>query len=253
MSTLMMSLPKPPALTPEHALFLDFDGTLVKLAEQPDAIRVSHSLPQILRGLLDSQEMAVAVVSGRSIEDLQRYLDVPGLSFAGVHGAEILRWGAQASSEAAQLPKDLEAYLRAQLQNLSGVLVEAKTYALAIHHRRAPQHAQRCLSVAEAVASGYGLECLPGNAVVELRRAGVDKGGALRKLMSAPPFVGRRPVMLGDDRTDEDAFQAARAMGGFGIRVGAERRFADYELSDVDAVHGWLQAQVQALTEAEVA
>jgi trehalose 6-phosphate phosphatase len=83
----------------------------------------------------------------------------------------------------------------------------------------------------------------PGKMVVEVKPAGAHKGAALRRLAAIPPFMGRRPVMLGDDATDEDAIEAAQALGGIGVKIGAGSTVARLRAPDPEAVRAWLERE----------
>jgi len=135
--------------------------------------------------------------------------------------------------------------LDALLREHPAVLIERKPFGLALHYRAAPLAERTCHAVAETIAAKAGWRVQPGKMVVELTPAGVDKGGALSAYMTRPGFAGTRPVMIGDDLTDEPAFAMAQALGGLGVLVGARPTSARYRLLDVAAVHAWLEAGVR--------
>lgn len=232
----------PPSLLEGAALFLDFDGTLVELAETPDAIRVPPALPGLLRRLCSRLEGRLAIISGRAIADLERHLDCSGVAISGSHGLELrLSDGVRIPLAA---PIDL-AGLREKIERFAaqaaGLLVEAKPSSIALHYRQAPGEAERAERFMSALAQKSGLALQPGKMVIEIRPSGADKGDAVRALMAEPEFGGARPVVVGDDMTDEDAFEAAAAMGGTGILVGPLRASAAaFRLPDVAAVERWL-------------
>jgi trehalose 6-phosphate phosphatase len=97
------------------------------------------------------------------------------------------------------------------------------------------------------IVTSTELEVLRGHAVIEARPRGVHKGAAVQAFVRHAPFAGRRPVYVGDDRTDEDGFRAALVLGGHGVKVGPEPTEARYRLASVDAVHEWLAASLAAL------
>lgn len=236
--------PHPPAAS-GLALFLDFDGTLVGFAERPDGIQVPSGLTPLLRQLAEALDGALALVSGRTLAEIDHFTGLPGLAAAGSHGAELRTADGGMLAEPAddpQLPALLAA-AQARAATLPGVLVEAKRDGLALHWRRAPEHADAAMQLAEALAAeaGTGYRLQPGNRVIELRRGGTDKGQALLRMMAAAPFAGREPWMVGDDLTDEDAFRAAIACGGQAVIVGPRRpTAAGHALADPAAVHAWL-------------
>ena len=238
----------PPPLAAGTALFLDFDGCLVEIAERPDAVEVDAGLLALLRTLIWRHERAVAVVSGRPVDELLRYLPLPGLSYAGVHGAEWhLPGDARPQSLAEPLPAACLQSLNQAVAPLSGVLLEPKRYAVALHYRNAPQHADACRRLAKKHAAEHGLDLLAGKAVVELRRPGLDKGRALTRLMQEPAFAGRLPIAVGDDRTDVDAFRAAQALGGYAVGVGRSFGVADYLLDSPAQLQHWLSCAAEPL------
>jgi trehalose 6-phosphate phosphatase len=236
--------PPPPDLLRDAALFLDFDGTLVELAETPDAIRVSPNLIPLLRRLQARLHSRLAVVSGRSIGTLQTYLPLDDLAMAGSHGLELrLGDGSRVPLHPPLGLDEVRSEVRAFAGGRDGLLVEDKPAGVALHYRRAPDEAEPAAAFMTALGERRDLVVQHGHMVVELRPAGADKGDALRALIGQPAFVGARPVFIGDDLTDENAFQAAAALGGAGILVGPERETAAlYRLASVAAVYEYLEA-----------
>jgi len=232
----------PPGLFDGAALFLDFDGTLVELAETPGSIRVAPELPGLLRRLCASLGGRIAIVSGRSIGDLEHHLDCSGIAVSGSHGLELrLADGTHLPLFTPRPLEDVRAALAALAEAIPGLILEEKPAGLALHYRQAPEAEERVLSVTRRLAVEHGLTLQQGKMVAELRPAGADKGDALRALMAEPPFAGARPVVVGDDLTDEHAFEAAAAMGGAGVLVGEARETAaSYRLPTVAAVAEWL-------------
>jgi trehalose 6-phosphate phosphatase len=238
----------PPLSLAGTALFLDFDGTLVELAEAPDLIRVPPALPGLLALLSDRLDGRVAILSGRSLADLDRHLGRCGLALAGSHGLELRLPDGRTLSGAAP---DALAAARDEIARFAaprpGLLVEEKPAGVALHYRRAPEREGEAAAFLAALAGRTGLVLQHGKMVVELRAPGADKGDALRRLMAEPPFAGARPLFVGDDLTDEDAFAAAAAMGGAGLLVGERRASAAcWRLPDVSAVARWLAAAAEA-------
>jgi trehalose 6-phosphate phosphatase len=233
-----LDAPPPLAALRAPALFLDFDGTLVALADRPGEILVSSQLPVLLEGLARSLGGRVAILTGRALGDLESHLQVPGVALCGSHGLER---GARLHPPPGLA--EARAALHAFAAGDAGLLVEDKPASVALHYRLAPGRGAEALAVANDVAVRTGLTVQPGNMVVELRPHGADKGDALTAMMAEPPFAGARPVFVGDDLTDEAGFRAAAAMGGFGVLVGAARKSAAaYRLGDVARVHAWLAA-----------
>jgi trehalose 6-phosphate phosphatase len=236
-------LPSPPSdLVTGAALFLDFDGTLVELAESPAAIMVGPGVPSLLSRLDAALSGRLAVVSGRALADLESHLDCTGLAVSGSHGLELrLRDGARiplaAPGRLAEAGEAIESFAAER----PGLLVEAKPFGTAVHYRAAPELGGEVESFLSGLAARLGLAVQHGKMVVELRPHGADKGDALRAFMAEPPFTGARPLFVGDDLTDEAAFAAAAALGGGGILVGPPRpTAARWRLAGVPETIAWL-------------
>jgi trehalose 6-phosphate phosphatase len=242
--------PKPPDLTRDAALFLDFDGTLTEIAPRPDAVRPRAPLPALLTELQHLLGGAVAVVSGRPLAEIDAYLGPSQFAGAGVHGAEIRHRPREQIRRNGSPPAG--ALVRAVRQRFEPeplLVVEDKGAAVALHYRQAPDRAEECIQFMRQVARDHGFDLLIGKAVVEARPAGINKGGALVALMAELPFRGRRPVFIGDDVTDEEGFAAIERQGGVAIKVGPGESRARYRLADVTAVHAWLERAIGHLRE----
>jgi trehalose 6-phosphate phosphatase len=238
-----MTLQQPPlSLLDGAALFLDFDGTLVELAETPDAIQVSPTLGSLLRQLGTRLDGRLALVSGRAIADLERHLECSGLAVSGSHGLELrLRDGNRIPLAARYDLSEARERVASLARQTPGLLVENKPFGVALHFRQAPQEEERVTKLLAQLAEETGLALQRGKMVVELRPAGADKGDAVRAFMADPAFAGARPLFVGDDLTDEDAFRVAEELGGGGILVGPDRETAArWRLDDVTAVSAWL-------------
>lgn len=238
-------LPAPPPLTPHDALFLDFDGTLVELAPTPQSVVVSPTLAGLFKILSQRLQGAVAIVSGRSTRDIRGFLPTVSATVVGVHGAEI--WRPDGSREIVAIAADvLQAArdrLSAAVDEKKGLLLEDKQLGYALHYRAVPDAETLCHAAVEAAAAASGgtLRARPGNMVIDLCPASVDKGTAIRSLLDVPPFAGRNPVFVGDDYTDEPGFAAVAAAGGRGVLVGRARATAaNARLSSVETVADWL-------------
>jgi trehalose 6-phosphate phosphatase len=244
---LVAPLAPPPDQIDQVALFLDFDGTLVDLAETPDSICVSPQLSLLLAQLVQKLSGRIAIVSGRSIRDLERHLSCAGIAVSGSHGLELrLRDGSFVPLAA---PRGLDHARDRSMRfagAIPGLLVEEKPFSIAVHYRQAPEREREVHEFMNRLASATGLTIQQGKMVVELRPPGADKGDALRALMTEPEFAGARPVFVGDDQTDEDAFRAAAELGGGGVLVGAPRETAArWRLGGVSDVSAWLQRLAQ--------
>jgi trehalose 6-phosphate phosphatase len=233
----------PPPLSSDAALFLDFDGTLVAIAETPEAIEVPPTLVPLLIELHELLAGAVAVVSGRQIDMLDRFLAPMRLPAAGEHGVQ--RRDAEGRMQE-QTPPDLGFVLdacNALAQDHAGLLVERKHAGVALHYRLAPQLEPLCREALEALlADQLHLELLHGKCVFEVKPAGMNKGIAIDAFLQEKPFAGRRAVFAGDDTTDETGFAVVqRYPGGVAIKVGSGPSQALHRLSGPLAVHEWLR------------
>lgn len=240
-----MPLPVPPPnLLNNAALFLDFDGTLVPIADRPDAIAVAPSLLPLLEQLGAKLEGRVVLVSGRATADVRQWLGPSDVRVVGSHGLE--RDGATPRRPAAL--DEFLPYLRDVQAQHAGVIIEEKPFGAAIHFREAPDAEATCRAAAVHVAASADMRVLPGKMVFEIKPADGNKGTAIVAMMNEPAFANRHPVFIGDDVTDEYGFAAARDLGGAGILVGPERETAaTYRLEDVDHVHRWLARACEEL------
>jgi trehalose 6-phosphate phosphatase len=243
-----MSAPPPPRLPLDRtALFLDFDGTLVEIAARAEAVVVPKNLPDLLQRLSAALDGALATVSGRPIDDIDRMLAPARFAAGGAHGAE-LRLSGRGSVQriGTPLPDGLHAHLAsfvaAWKKRWPGVYAEDKGVAFAIHFRQAPE-AERI--IADAVSSldmGDAWKVIRGHCVFEIKSTRLSKGSAVRGLMQTTPFPGRRPIFIGDDRTDLDGIAAAVALGGAGIAVGdLKSDQAEWHLPHPASVRDWLR------------
>jgi trehalose 6-phosphate phosphatase len=242
-----LPLPPPLATIGRAAVFLDFDGTLVDLADHPDAVIIVPSLVPLIETLSHRLDGRVAIVTGRAIAALEALLGSVTIAVAGSHGGEFRRAataGAVAEIEplAPALPAAVADAVECFARANGGLLVEPKPFSIAVHYRRHPEALEALLACAQDLASTHGMAVKHGKQVIELAMPGSDKGTAARRFMALPTFAGATPLFLGDDVTDEDAFQAVRALGGHGVLVGAMRpTAASFRLPDVAAVHRWLE------------
>lgn len=239
----MMELPAPPPLDPaRHALFLDFDGSIVDFAPTPDTVMVKPGTIALLEKASRRLGGALAIVTGRHIADVDRYLAPLVLPASGVHGREFRpRVGDMRDDPP---PPDIEHArnrLAAAMKQGDPIDLEDKGSALVLHFRKHPEERARADALSRAAVEGLdSLHVMAGHAIFEILQRGVTKGRALRRFMRRPPFAGRIPVFVGDDVTDEDGLRAAAAEGGFGVKIGPDETNALYRLPDTEAVHNWL-------------
>jgi trehalose 6-phosphate phosphatase len=227
-----------------NALFLDIDGTLLEFESHPDLVRATETLIDLLQSVSTALSGAVALISGRPLADIDRVFRRWKPYAAGGHGAEVRgQFGTRHHEPDLALVNRLRALAAARVAELPEVWLEDKGYGFALHYRALPAHENAVITLAAEIAtlSKGTLEVQPGNLVQELRPASFDKGLALDELMEQLPFAGRRPIVVGDDRTDEFAFAAAARHGGISILVGRrDDTVARYHLPDPEAVRAWL-------------
>jgi trehalose 6-phosphate phosphatase len=231
------------------ALFLDVDGTLLELVDHPDLTRASPGLISLLSAVTDVLGGALAVISGRSVADLDRVFDPWRPWAAGVHGAEVRGPSGIRFHRPDDRHMELLRRRAAELtQPLAGVWIEDKGVGVTLHHRAAPEATAAVAAIAARLADELdgAYEVQAGVMAQELRPAGWDKGRALSELLEQPPFRGRPPLVVGDDLTDEDAFGEATRVGGAAVLVGDRQpSLADYRLPDPAAVRTWLAELVE--------
>lgn len=226
-----------------NALFLDLDGTLARIEPTPDAVGPDRRRNTLIARLARRLDGRLAVLSGRTIVEIDRILDGAAHCVAGVHGLQRRTAdGARVDQPAHPMLDTADGMLTSFAASHRGLLLERKPGALALHYRGHPPAEEACLELAHRLSSAYGLTVQEGQMVVELRTPGPDKGDALMAFMAEPGFGRMVPVMIGDDLTDEHAFAAAAGLGGYGILVGDPRpTAARYRLQDPDAVLAWLE------------
>ena len=245
--------PEPPAAkAPDWAacaVFLDFDGTLAPFCDQPDAVALPARERRAVQTLLDRCDGAVAIVTGRALSDIARLTEGLPLVLAGSHGLE-LRW----PDGTTEVPDDVAAVLDAPHERLAdfaathGLLIERKPGAIALHYRTAPDKGDAVRAATEDAAEGNDdLRVIHGNMVSEVALSSIDKGSALARLMKLAPFAGRTPVMVGDDRTDEDGITEAQALGGTGIRIGDPDSPAHIHFADREGFCDWLSSSLEVV------
>lgn len=208
---------------PRTALLLDLDGTLLDIAPTPDSVQVPAGLIRDLAHIRDRLDGALAVISGRPVEQVDALLDATPTTVSGEHGGA-LRASLGGAIERPDLPSPPPAWITAAealVARHPGALLERKARGFVAHYRLAPDAGQALHDALAALIAPQQdrFLLLRAHMAWEIRPAGTDKGTALRAIMARPPFAGRKPVFIGDDVTDEDAISAAIAMGGAGLRV----------------------------------
>ncbi len=233
-----------PVLSKQHALFLDFDGTLAPLQDDPDTVFLPQGGEECLCTLTQQLRGALVLISGRGLRDLSLRTPID-VWRAGGHGHDLCQPGEMPSATDEAAPVALVNAVNSLIRDFEGVRLEQKGKVLAIHFRQNPKAGPELAPAAKQLAgaaNGYVFQ--HGNRVIELKPAGADKGTALTALMSRSPFLGRVPVMIGDDTTDEDAMLAAQKLGGIGIKVGDGETCAEYRFENTVMVWRWLREQL---------
>ena len=242
------TVPVPASLVPhlsQTAILLDIDGTLLDLAPTPREVWVPPDLSKTLGRLLLRTSGALALVSGRSLNDIDLIFAPEQFPAVGGHGAE-MRISTDSEAVATHAPpmdKELKRRLAAIAKLSPGILLEDKGYSLALHYRLAP-HAERAIyeevSVIRADLPNAPIEVLPGKCVCEIKHSGFNKASGVRELMTHEPFKGRRPLFVGDDVTDETVFALMPDMGGLAFSVGRRAKGVAGYFDDPGDVRAWL-------------
>lgn len=224
------------------AMFLDFDGTLVDFADHPDAVVLDARTRGCVERIYDRLDGALAIVTGRDIASVDRFFAPLRLPVAGVHGLTRrdslgrIHEPPEAERSLAGLAENLEAFAARH----TGLLVERKPGAAALHFRQRPDLARACRDEMARLTQGLDVTVMRGKAVIEARAGGADKGGAIAAFLKEPPFAGRCPVFAGDDVTDEHGFARVNALGGVTIKVGAGDSRAHYRVPGISEFRRWL-------------
>jgi len=242
-----------PGLLNGATVFLDIDGTLLELADDPAAVHADAGTRILLSDLAQRLEGRLSLVSGRSLEQIDQIIGpiAQALPVTGSHGLEY-RWnGVWARPERLPVLEDVAEAFATLAHIWPGCLVEEKSFGVAFHWRLAPDARDPAQALAVHLANEHALKIQHGKDLVELRMPGGDKGQAVRRLMARPGMVGTQPVFFGDDLTDEAGFAAARALGGHGVLVGERARdgsstAATLSLTSPAAVRALLRAFADA-------
>jgi trehalose 6-phosphate phosphatase len=208
-----------PALE-KAALFFDVDGTLLEIKPEPDAVVCDEDLRSLLERLFTRSLGALALVSGRSLDDIDRIFSPLKLTAVGLHGAEMR----DASGAERRADPRIMDHARAAVRDFvgahDGLMLEDKGATLAVHYRRRPDLGAMTLGFLLRFGPGDDLAVQEGKFVVELKPARYDKGSAIAALMGSPPFKERMPIFFGDDLTDEAGFVVVNRLGGLSVRIG---------------------------------
>lgn len=237
-----------PPVSGSTALFLDIDGTLLDLARTPDRVKVPHDLSRALERLTHRLSGALAFVSGRSLEGIDKLFAPFRPAAIGAHGGEIRGIDGAVSRSQPLSEKVLEVFF-GLAQNIPGLLLEDKRCALALHYRLAPEARPVLNAAMEKHAKLFESEkvhILHGKSVIEARPLGIDKGTAVAVLAKQKPFAGRAILFGGDDTTDLDVFRILPQLGGRGFSVGQNFPGAEHVFESPRAVRQWLTKIAEA-------
>lgn len=246
-------MPLDPRELRQFAVLLDVDGTILDIAPTPKQVTAPQSLLRTLSAINDRVDGALALVSGRPVAELDLIFAPLQLAAIGGHGAEIrlLAGGGVLERFAKPLDQAIKGRLKDIAARHAGVTVEDKGYSVALHYRQAPTQepdvVEEVRRACEDAPPG-SIEILPGRAVIEVKSAGFDKGTAVRLLMSRPPFVGRRPIFVGDDKTDEAAFAVVPEFNGIAVSVGRKVPGAQDRFRSPAEVRQWLEHLAESAT-----
>lgn len=237
-----------PTPSKDWALFLDLDGTLIDFAPTPDGVVMPPGLRETLSALHRALGGAVALVSGRALVVVDALLAPVILPASGQHGAE-LRLGAESVTAP---PHPAMPAIAVALDTFAaahpGVRIENKGHSISVHYRGAPAMADKAREMVENLIAGGGdaLAPMPGQMVIDIKRRGLSKGSAVDWFMARAPFAERVPVFIGDDRTDEDGFDAVNQRRGISIRVGSSGdTAASFCIATPAALREWLATIVR--------
>ena len=245
LDSLTVSLPSPkPLRLSEAALFLDIDGTLAPIAARPQDVRPDTRRTRLLERLREGLDGRLAVVTGRTLVDVDRILEGRITCVAAVHG--LVRRDCDGSLHEPEphpgLARAVRA-LRALAERDPRLIVEEKGASVALHFRLARAYAAEARVTAQRLAQETGLFLQHGDMVEELRTPGPSKGDSIRRFMETAAFRGMTPVFAGDDVTDENGFAEVDRLGGYGVLVGRPRQtHARFGLRNVEDVMAWLEA-----------
>lgn len=238
---------QPPLLTSDLAVFLDFDGTLAGFVDDPDIVALPEGGAGRLKELTHHVGGALAVISGRSIEDLAKRIPA-SLHRLGGHGADHAIPHAPLP-DVRSAPDKLVMQIEKAIADIKGVRLEDKGAVLAVHYRTAPERGGYLQEIISEIIDGFDDYTMQsGKMVIEAKPHFAHKGRSLKTCMGHPHFIGRLPVMVGDDATDEDAMAAAQSLGGWAVKVGDGPTCADFRLNTPQEVWEWLTQSVMNRT-----
>jgi trehalose 6-phosphate phosphatase len=227
----------------QMVMMLDFDGTLVDIAPTPDAISFTDKDAELLKALESSHEGAIAIVSGRAIDDLQAYLTAYSGAIAGGHGAEFRMDGERSLSAAVDEDKlmQIKSAVRAFVQSDERILLEEKATGMVMHFRAHPVCEDKVVQFASALVAGHqDFKIQEAKMAIEIKPTHASKEGAMEKLVEHASMQGRKVFFAGDDTTDEAAFGWVNKQGGVSVKIGPGPTSATHRIANPSAFKAWL-------------
>jgi trehalose 6-phosphate phosphatase len=204
-------------------LFLDYDGTLVTFKDKPADVVTTYEVESIISQIIGLKEFKVAIITGRTLSDIKKLIDIEGLSYAALHGLQIemsdgSKYDIKAKEELQLILKEVKNLAKQRFQNEKGVLLEDKLYTFALHYRMVEDNRENnikmdFIKIIKSVDTNNKLDILPGSKLIEIRPKGWNKGKAVDLLTSHIKSDSVLPIYIGDDTTDEDAFNVLKDMG----------------------------------------
>jgi trehalose 6-phosphate phosphatase len=232
----------------QYCIFLDFDGTLVEIADRPDDVRVDASILRFVERLRGKMGGALALITGRDIDVVDRLLHPHVLPVAGVHGLQRRDAAGQLHSPVIdqRIVEAIATDVETTFNEEPGVIIEKKTGAVALHYRLRPDFETRCVALAEKIVSDRPeLHLIKGKMVCEIRIDGNDKAAVIEAFLAERPFRGRKPIFAGDDTTDESGFAAVNARGGVSIKIGGSPTSARFRAASVIELRNWFDGHLK--------
>jgi trehalose 6-phosphate phosphatase len=246
-----MTRPPSPDIANHHwAWFLDVDGTLLEIEARPDLVSADSRLLSLLDRLINAYGGAVALISGRSLKQLDEIFDGSNIAAAASHGLERRLPDGPVEKTADEIPAQLVDRITAFAEQHEGLVVEQKPFSIGVHYRKRPELEGAVVHAMEKINEELDNDSklMRGKMVVEIVPEVANKGSAIRWFMGTAPFKGRLPVFVGDDLTDEYGFAVVNELGGMSIRVGRSAdSAAKWQLDNVADLRCWLQSALDLL------